>query len=53
MYADIRVARWYIFKPKIPFGKILEGLRMEKVGIFFGHLECITAIWYILCMTIW
>jgi hypothetical protein len=22
---------------------------MEKVGIFCGHLEYITAIWYILC----
>jgi hypothetical protein len=27
----------------------LEGVGMEKVGIFHGHLEYITAIWYILC----
>jgi hypothetical protein len=27
----------------------LEGLGMEKVGIFFGHLKYITAIWYISC----
>jgi hypothetical protein len=24
---------------KSQFGKILEGLGMEKVGIFYGHLE--------------
>jgi hypothetical protein len=29
-----RVARWYIFKQKYQFGFILEGLGMEKVGIF-------------------
>jgi hypothetical protein len=40
-----RVARWYIFKPKIP---ILAGFGMEKVGIFYDHLEYIRAIWYIL-----
>jgi hypothetical protein len=38
-----RVARWFIFKPKI-----LEGLRMENVGIFNAHLENIVAVWYIL-----
>jgi hypothetical protein len=28
-----------IFKnQKSHFGKILEGLEMEKVGIFYGHL---------------
>jgi hypothetical protein len=32
---DIRVARWHLFKPKIP---ILECLGMEKVGIFYGQL---------------
>jgi hypothetical protein len=26
----------------------LEGLRMEKVGLFYGHLEYIMAFWYIL-----
>jgi hypothetical protein len=24
----------------------LDGLGMEKIGIFFGHLEYIKAIWY-------
>jgi hypothetical protein len=33
---------------KSQFGYILEGLGTEKVGILFGHLENITAIWYIL-----
>jgi hypothetical protein len=34
-----RVARWYIFKPKIPIWvNFLEGLGMEKFVIFFGHL---------------
>jgi hypothetical protein len=32
---------------KLVFGKILEGLGIEKVGIFHSHLEYITAIWYI------
>jgi hypothetical protein len=45
----IRVARWFIFKPKIQnwvnFGGPWNG---KKVGIFFGLLEYITAIWYIL-----
>jgi hypothetical protein len=33
---------------KSQFGQILEGLEMENVGIFYGYLENITAIWYIL-----
>jgi hypothetical protein len=33
---------------KSKFGYILEGHVMKKVGIFYGHLECIEAIWYIL-----
>jgi hypothetical protein len=41
-------ARWYVFKPKIQFGKILESLGMGKVGILFGHWEYFTTIWYIL-----
>jgi hypothetical protein len=31
-----RVAKWYIFKPKIP------------ICILYGHLEYFTVIWYIL-----
>jgi hypothetical protein len=33
---------------KSQFGDFLEGLRIENVGMFYGHLEYITAIWYIL-----
>jgi hypothetical protein len=32
---------------KSQFGKILEGFGMENFGIVYGHLEFITAIWYI------
>jgi hypothetical protein len=31
-----RVARWYIFKPKIPTWVILEGLEIEKVGVLLA-----------------
>jgi hypothetical protein len=41
---DSRVARWYIFKPKIT---ILEGLALEDVGIFYGHLVYFTTIRHI------
>jgi hypothetical protein len=43
-----RVARWFIFKPKIPFGQIW-GITMEvwstsqPSGIFYGHL---VYFWY-------
>jgi hypothetical protein len=43
-----RVARWFISNPKSQFGKILEGLGMENVGIVHVHSEYFTAIWYIL-----
>jgi hypothetical protein len=33
---------------KSQFGQILEGLAMEDVDIFYGHLVYFTAIWYIL-----
>jgi hypothetical protein len=33
---------------KSQFGKILEGLAMEDVGIFNDHLVQFTVIWYIL-----
>jgi hypothetical protein len=39
------VARWYIFKPKIP---ILEVLGIETVGTLYAHLKYTTAIWFIL-----
>jgi hypothetical protein len=43
-----RVARWHIFKPKIPFWLISEDLAMEDVRIFYGRLVYFTAIWSIL-----
>jgi hypothetical protein len=33
---------------KSKLGFILEGVEMENVGIFSGHLEYIMAIWYII-----
>jgi hypothetical protein len=33
-----RVARWYIFKPKISIWVNFEGLGMEKVGIFYNSI---------------
>jgi hypothetical protein len=37
------------FQTKNPnLGKILEGLRWEKIDIFSGHLEYFTDIWDIL-----
>jgi hypothetical protein len=32
---------------KSPFGHISEGPGMENVGIFHGHFEYLTALWYI------
>jgi hypothetical protein len=34
----------YIFRPKFAIWVILEGLAMEDVRIFFGHLVYFTAI---------
>jgi hypothetical protein len=36
------------FKHNIPIWVNLEGLGMENVGMFYGHLEYIIAICYIL-----
>jgi hypothetical protein len=33
---------------KSQLGSILQGLEMENVGIFNGHLEYIKSMWYIL-----
>jgi hypothetical protein len=33
---------------KYRFGKIFEGIGVEKVDMFYGHLDYIMAIWYIL-----
>jgi hypothetical protein len=40
------------FIQKSEFGNILEGHEMENVGLFFGHLECFTTIWYMYFMVI-
>jgi hypothetical protein len=32
-----RIARWFIFKPKIPICFIFVGFGMEKLDIFYGH----------------
>jgi hypothetical protein len=48
----IRVARWFTFITKSQFGDILEGLRIENVGICMVRPFCIgyvhMAIFYIL-----
>jgi hypothetical protein len=41
----IRVASWFVFKPKFQFGSILEGLRLENVYTFHVHLEYSLDIW--------
>jgi hypothetical protein len=43
-----RVARWYIFKPKIPILVYLGGPWSENFTYFCGHWEYLTAIWNIL-----
>jgi hypothetical protein len=49
-----RVARWYIFKPKIPIWVHFVGSRNGKCfflwsfGLLYGHLVYFTAIWYFL-----
>jgi hypothetical protein len=43
-----RVARWPVFKPKIPIWLVLEGLTMENLGIFYDHLVYFTSIGNIL-----
>jgi hypothetical protein len=34
---------------KFQFGYILEGLRLENVDMFYGHLKYFMTIWYNLC----
>jgi hypothetical protein len=41
-----RVARWFIFKPKIPFWLNFEGLWNIKWWCVLDHLENVMAIWY-------
>jgi hypothetical protein len=37
--------RWQIFKAKSQNWKLLEGLAMEDVGIFYGHLVYFHPFW--------
>jgi hypothetical protein len=50
MSKNIRVARWFVFKPKIPILVNFEGLWNGECWnvLFFGHLEHFTVTWYIL-----
>jgi hypothetical protein len=50
-----RVARWFVFKPKIPigvnFGRSCNGKSWRVLwpfSLFYGHCKCLMAIWYIL-----
>jgi hypothetical protein len=42
----IWVARWFVFKPKLPILVKFGSLGIENVVIFYDHLEYFTAIWY-------
>jgi hypothetical protein len=42
------VARWFIFKPKIPIFVNFGGLAIEDVGIFYVRWVHFPAIWHIL-----
>jgi hypothetical protein len=43
-----RVARWFIFKPKIPVWVIIYGPRLENVETFYVHLLYLADVWDIL-----
>jgi hypothetical protein len=42
----IRVARWFVFKPKIPIWVNFVGLYNENVCKFYDHSVYFTVIWY-------
>jgi hypothetical protein len=43
-----------IFEPKTPtLGKFWRGLAMEAVGLSYGSLVYLMAIWYMYLMAIW
>jgi hypothetical protein len=52
--AELWVARWFVFKPKIPvwvnFGGCCDGRWniLLPFGLFYGHLAYFTTFWYIL-----
>jgi hypothetical protein len=43
-----RVARWFVFKPKIPIRVIFGGLEVKNGLYIYGHLEYVIDIWDIL-----
>jgi hypothetical protein len=43
-----RVARWFVFQPKIPIWEKVQGPGLENVDIFYGLLEYFMDIWDIL-----
>jgi hypothetical protein len=43
-----RVARWFVFKPKIPIWVNFGGKFWQSDYLFYGHLECFVEIWDIL-----
>jgi hypothetical protein len=48
---ESRVARWFVFKPKIPLWVNFGGpyiYVLENVCVFYGHLEYFMEIWNIL-----
>jgi hypothetical protein len=52
-----RVARWFIFKPKIPIWGKFSGPQIEKCwyiswpfGMFYGHMGYCMTIWHSLCL---
>jgi hypothetical protein len=55
-----RVARWYIFTPKIPvwvnFGRSCNGrcyYILWPLDIFYGQLVNFMTIWYVHCVVLW
>jgi hypothetical protein len=48
LHISCRVARWFIFKPKIPIWVNFEGLWNGECWHVFGHLENFAAILYTL-----
>jgi hypothetical protein len=54
--ASARVARWFVFKPKIPIWEKISGSWIGSCryilwtfGTFYGHLGYFMTIWYIVC----
>jgi hypothetical protein len=50
----VRIARWFVFKPKIPIWETISGSRIGKCwyilwpfGTFYGNLGSFVTIWYI------